>query len=460
MPENIFSQEYFINESYFINDICNSDIDLDGDNDLIICCTSNELADSLYIYYNDGIGNLDKSSICRRNGIFVLSGDIENDQFPGIITKDESSILYIKNNGDGTFGEEIILAPTKGNKVIEYITDMDFDGSNDLVYTFNAYYSKWGILKNEGELIFTDHIIYDDGLGTILFPIIGNLNNDNLPDASLTFTSDGIHVLMNNGDLTFDSLLLCSTKGYPAICALDLNPPEDILVLAPNTDELILFENMGNNVFVDRNTIPLIDALGLSEIADFNNDGYDDYCYSICWWNGCTDSIYISINDQLWSFLQPQQYYVGPIELFGTVTADMNGDSFNDIIMYGYSPKNAFKILWNDGFGSFSYENPVGLLENHYQHNNLNIDIVPNPFTEITRIKINSNIDLIIIISIVDLFGRKVKEFNAGLIKINEPVEYIWDGSDFRGQVVPQGVYILILSDSSNNIRSKKIIKY
>jgi hypothetical protein len=109
-------------------------------------------------------------------------------------------------------------------------------------------------------------------------------------------------------------------------------------------------------VFLNRNTLPLIDALSSSHIADFNNDGYDDLCYSICWWTGCTDSIYIRINDQNWNFHKPQQYYVGPMEMFRTETADLNGDNFNDIIMYGYTPRNALKILWNDGFGGFSYD--------------------------------------------------------------------------------------------------------
>lgn len=258
---------------------------------------------------------------------------------------------------------------------------MDADGLNDLVYTYNAYYCIWGILKNEGNLLFTDHIIYEDETGTNLSPVIGNLNNDNLPDASLIFTQAGIHVLMNNGNLTFDSLLLCATKGNPAICSLNITSPEDILVLSPNTDEFILFENLGNEVFTVRNTLPLRDALGITNIDDFNNDGYDDYCAAVCWWTGCTDSIYISINNQNWDFCAPQHYYVGPMEFFGTEVADLNGDSFIDIVMYGYSPRNAFKILWNDGSGYFSYENPVGMDDNVKVENLLKIFNRPKPIS-------------------------------------------------------------------------------
>lgn len=460
LPFNSYSQEYFITESYFIKDVCSSDIDLDGDNDLIISSSSNGLPDSLFIFYNDGIGNLNKTSVCRRNGTFVLCGNINNDQFPAIISRDTSGIIYIKNNGDGTFGEEITLAPNEINMVIEYIADMDGDGLNDLVYTSNVYYCIWGILENEGDLLFSDHIIYDEGMGTNLFPRIGTLNNDNLPDACLAFTPAGIHIMLNNGDLSFDSLLLCSTKGYPEICTLNLTPPQDILVFSGNSDALILYENLGNNVFMNRNTVPLIDALSSTDISDLNDDGYDDYSFALCWWSGCTDSIYISINDHNWSFYKPQQYYVGPMEIFQTESADLNGDNFKDIIMYGYTPRNAFKILWNDGFGSFSYENPVGIDERLNQSTKLKINVRPNPFSTNSWIKIQSTLNSELKISITDLYGRPVKEFNTRKIKINEPIEIIWDGRGFSDQEIPKGIYFLIVSDSQHNTHTQKIIKY
>jgi hypothetical protein len=124
----LHSQEYFIANNYFIKDICTCDIDIDGDNDLVISSSGNGSPDSLYIFYNDGIGNLLKSSIRRNNGIFVKCGYIDDDNFPDIITKDGSNILCIRNNGDGTFSEEIIIAPSQSYRIINYIEDMDGDG--------------------------------------------------------------------------------------------------------------------------------------------------------------------------------------------------------------------------------------------------------------------------------------------------------------------------------------------
>jgi len=451
LPVNLYSQEYFITESYFIDDICNCDIDLDGDNDLIISSTYNGTnADSLFIYYNDGTGNLAKTSVNRRNGIFVHCGNIDNDEYPDIITKDANSILYIKNNGDSTFGEEIILAPTKGNRVIEYIEDMDGDGLNDLVYTYNAYYCKWGILKNEGDLLFTDHIIFDDGMGGNLFPRIGTLNNDNLPDVCLSYTPAGIHTLMNNGNLTFDTSLLCTTKASPRICKLNLSPPDDILIFSYNTDELILYENLGNNVFMNRNTVPLIDALSSTDIADLNDDGYDDYSFALCWWTGCTDSIYISINDHNWSFYKPQQYYVGPMEIFQTESADLNGDNFKDIIMYGYTPRNAFKILWNDGFGSFSYENPVGIGESLKPSSKLKIDVSPNPASDIITISFpdnfkNKNTDMIIF----NVMGVEVRHVPV----IQNDKEINVDISS-----LPAGLYFVVMKVENREVAEGKFL--
>lgn len=460
LPFNSYSQEYTITESYLIEDICSCDLDQDGDQDLILSTNSYFLPDTLFIFYNDGIGNLSKTSIGRSNSLFVRCGLIDNDQYPDIITTDGYDIIFIKNNGDGSFGDEIIIASAEGGRVIEYINDMDGDGLNDLVYTYNAYNYKWGILKNEGNLLFTDHIVFDGGMGGNLFPRIGTLNNDNLPDACLAFTPEGIHVLINSGNLTFDSLLLCSTSAQSQICKLNLTPPDDILIFSTNTNELLLFENLGNNVFININTLPLVGPVILTDVADFNNDGFDDYCYALCWWTGCTDSIYISINNQQWSFYEPQRYYVGPMELFGTETADLNGDYFNDIIMYGYTPRNSFKILWNDGFGGFSYENPVGVDEINKSSTKIRISASPNPFTTNILITIKSNINSDLKISITDLYGRLVREFNAVKININDPIEIIWDGRGFSDQEIPKGIYFLIVSDSQHYTHTQKIIKY
>lgn len=274
----------------------------------------------------------------------------------------------------------------------------------------------------------------------------------------LEYTQEGIYVLINNGDLTFDSLLLCSTKGYSAICNLDLNPPEDIMVFGPNTDELIFFQNLGNSMFLERNTLPLIDALAPNAISDFNNDGYDDLCYSICWWTGYTDSIYIRMNDQNWSLDNPHQYYVGPMVMFRTEIADLNGDNFKDIIMYGYSPRNAFKILWNDGFGGFGYENPVGVGEHDKAESNLKIYLNPNPFTSILHITINAANQCQIKVFIVDQFARSIKDLYRVTLNCAKDVELTWDGKDDSGMELAKGAYFLIITENERISHIVKII--
>ena len=41
------------------------------------------------------------------------------------------------------------------------------------------------------------------------------------------------------------------------------------------------------------------------------------------------------------------------------------------------------KYLWNDGFGGFSYENPVGIGESFKPDHKVKIDISPNPAKDI-----------------------------------------------------------------------------
>lgn len=457
-----FPQEYYIAESFFINDITTCDIDLDNDIDVIVGSNyDGVIPDTIYIFYNDGLGILSNTAIARTNRIQMRCGNIDIDMFPDIVTSGNGNILFIHNNGDGTFGEEIPIASSENYRIIEYIRDMDGDGLNDLVYTYSNIYMKWGILKNEGELIFTDHIIYDNGIGGSLSPYIGNLNNDDLPDVCLSFIQLKTHYLINRGNLIFDTTLLCPV-GWNTTPIMKLNTisPDDIAVFHNNSDQLFLFENLNNEEILSKDTLPLIGPVMVTDFADFNNDGYDDYCYALCYWTGCTDSLYVSINDQHWNFYPPQQYYIGPMEIFRTEVADINGDDFKDIVLYGYLPRNAFKILWNDGFGGFSYENPVGIDESFKDSCKLEVQIKPNPFESIVNISLKSELNFRINISILDILGRRVREIESMSKQSGEKLEIEWDGRDSSGNEVIDGFYFISISYGYNNQLTYKIIKY
>jgi hypothetical protein len=453
-----YCQEFII--TYNVEDICSCDLDLDGDNDLVICSSnSGNTPDSLYIFYNDGLGNFVKTVIQRTNRIYVKCGIIDDDQYPDIITGYDS-VLYIKNNGDGTFGEEIGLVPSQGYLEIEYIMDMDADGLNDLVYSYSNMFKKLSVLKNEGEQIFTDHVIYDEGIGPKLYPSIGVLNDDNLPDICLSYTPAGVHFLINEGVMTFDTTLLCTTKARPYICELNLIPPNDVAIFSNNTDELLLFENIGDEVFISKDTLPLFGPVLVTNIADFNNDGFDDYCYALCYWTGCTDSLYVCLNNQQWGFHQPQRYYVAQMLFFKTESADLNGDGFVDIVLYGYNPLNAFKILWNDGYGGFSYENTVGISEAPKENNIWEVIIHPNPFSSLIHFSLISTFITQYKISIIDLYGRRIRDFKTDILKPTDNLLIDWDSKDSSGKEVQNGIYFISISDGDNNRKTYKIIKY
>ena len=459
-PVFLHSQEYYIAENYFIKDISSCDIDLDGDNDLVISSSGNGEPDSIYFFYNDGVGHLDKVSILRDNGIFIHCGKIDEDPFPDIITKNGSDILFIKNNGDGSFGNEVSIAPSQSYRIISYLQDMDGDGLNDLVYTYSGMYRKWGILKNEGNVVFTDYVIFDDGLGGTIQLSLGMLNNDSLADLSLVYTMDGIHVLINNGDFSFESFLLCPLTAQSKICNLNFTLLEDVMVISQNQEEIWLYENLGNNEFSLRSTLPFIGPVIIGDITDFNNDGYDDYCYAICWWTGCTDSIYISMNDTQWSFLLPLQFYIGTIQTIGVEATDLNGDDYNDIVIYGYSPRSAFKILWNDGSGGFTFENPVGIKNDFNYLNRIKMEAKPNPFHSSVSFTIKSTVDSELSIYIIDLFGRIVNVLESRLILTDNHMEINWNGKDNSGVEVVKGIYYVVVTDNENIYNPVKIIKY
>jgi len=140
------------------------------------------------------------------------------------------------------------------------------------------------------------------------------------------------------------------------------------------------------------------------------------------------------------------------MEFFGTEVADLNGDTFGDILMFGYSPRNAFKILWNDGFGNFSYENPVGIDDKVMMGISSEIIVAPNPFTDRTMISYNLDHESSVQINFYNSLGQLIET----VTEIGKPkgnYTYEFDASELN-----RGLYFCALVINGKPEASLKMI--
>jgi hypothetical protein len=444
---------------YLIEDVTTCDIDQDSHQDIIFICQTNEEYDSIYIFYNDGVGNFEITSLNRSSAIFIIAGDLDNDSIPDLLSKDGQNFHFIKNHGDRTYDTVIPIFPTNSYKVARYIADMDNDGLNDIVYTNSSKYANWGVLKNFDSLNFIDVPIYDAGIGIKCWPIVGHLNNDNLLDVTISYPDSGTIACLNQGKLTFTNIILDSIfRGSAAILEIDTVFPSDILIVNHDTEEIVLLDNL-----VYRNSFPYGNGHGVSHIDDFDQDGFDDYFYTRCWWNGCTDSIYVMINNRNWSFRFDQQYYVDTMRYFKTESADLNGDSFPDLVLTGFQDRRKIKILWNDGFGSFTPLNPVSCPEMPSELSPVRLKASPNPFSNSISVTILTDPGDFLSkynVFIRNIYGQVISHQSLKSLGNGSKTEFVWDGKMQNGREAPAGLYIVNLKCPGMRNRSLKVIKF
>lgn len=439
----------------FVRSIASCDMDLDGSNDIIVSCP---YQDTIVMLYNDGYGNFNIQYYNRLSGD-ILCGDFDGDEIPDIITGREGYLYFIKNNGNGSLGENTIIMNLSGAYTLYNLVDMNNDNWKDIVYDYPDH---WGIFKNNGNLTLINEII-GSGNENKPEPYIGYLNNDSLPDLLVSYSYDYSEVTkyqINNNDFNFSTYVLNDMTFTQVISELNNEFPNDLILFRNPTPQVYLYENIGDGSFVFKGIHYTLNTYGVifTNTNDYNQDGFDDFSYVQCNWDDCTDSLYIELNDQNWSYEPAQKYYIGPILSLKVNSIDLNNDNYPDFYIKGYSTDTKVKILWNNGNGTFSYLNPVSISES-----NINPDTIlfasPNPFTRKTSIEFMNNSTDAITIIITDLLGNLIYcKYDKQIIAKGKN-NFTWDGTDNSGHRCSTGVYIIWL-DINGNRYSSKIILY
>ena len=439
-----------------VGSVAYADIDLDGDNDLLITGNGPTTGVTATLYENDGSGNF--TAMAQPALVNVFSGtaefaDVDNDgDMDLLITGNTSSPaatanLYL-NDGIGNFS---IASSTPFETSIGGDIDFgDIDGDSDLDLIMTGLdasgnaFSK--LYLNDGMGIFT--LVS----GTSFTPVWSSstefIDVDNDGDLDLLIcgaNSSGAsttNLYENNGAGIFN--LVTGTPfdnaqaGDIAFGDTDNDGDQDIFLVGQNDSSQFIakfYINNGTSFSLLPNTPFPGTFAHSSSFADFNNDGKLDLLHVGNGTSGLIGHIYENqgSNNFILADSTLSASYNG-----SNIVADLNGDNKMDIVTTGTSftsPSRAPKIYFNQS-------TPLSVNE---LNDGLDIIIFPNPSSGLISVKINSASSTDI--EIYDMTGRVILSENF--------FGNIWDTQLKEGS----GIYLIQLRTDKKVFTSKIILK-
>ncbi|MDP8209091.1 MAG: FG-GAP-like repeat-containing protein [Candidatus Electryonea clarkiae] len=317
-------------------------IDMDADGDLDIVGESHG-SDEILWWENDD-GTFTEHEVGFHDGPRTVdAADIDCDGDIDIVAggdDDNGVILYINDGGEEF--DTLAIIPPGGSIYKINAVDMDGDGDFDIVSNTSSNNNTIVWAENDGNLNFRNRTIGEDTYETIL-PV--DLDQDGDMDVLAGNTNDDEIVLFeNDGDQHFDAVVLVDEDlDYPRdLFQVDLDEDGDIdiLVAEAHEDQVLWFENDGELNFTSHIIADEFDWTHSVFAADIDDDGDFDILASatfgdeVTWWE----------NDGAENFTE----HILTEELenaWGVFARDIDGDGDIDLLCAGHSD-NVIK-MWS-----------------------------------------------------------------------------------------------------------------
>ncbi len=325
--------------SFASRDLSFSDIDDDGDLDLLV---GNSFSYPNRVWFNDGNGNFTDSGQELGNqvsyGIEIadVTGD-GLDDFIAVNANGRTNIWF--NDGDGTFIDSN-QSLGNGDSQNASAADIDGDGDLDLLITTGGIDS---VLFNDGSGQFSSGYDLGEGSDTERSAQLADVNDDGLLDLTLAATNElPLEMYYNTGGLILDS------SGSLVALVSDTNSDglEDLTFYSPST----VLENDGSYSFTVKEsdwTSSLSSYSGEGAFGDFDGDGDLDIHVGGTQTN--TNRIWLNDGSGQYSL---EQTINETASSRATAVGDVDGDGDLDILVANFDGANT---LWlNDGSANFS----------------------------------------------------------------------------------------------------------
>lgn len=354
-----------------------SDVNGDGDDDLLITGLTLSNGPISQLYINDGAGNYTEAMGTPfkrvRSGSIAFS-DINNDGTNDVLITGEDNLIdriskLYTNDGMGNF-TEVINIPFDGiwGGSVAF-SDVNSDGTNDVLITGQnqsfAYISK--LYTNDGFGNFTEVINTPfDGVrsSSIAF---SDVNNDGTNDVLITgensFDEQISKLYINDGAGNFIEIINTPFEGVSAgsVAFSDVNGDgvDDLLITGRSSSSgriSKLYINDGTGNFTEMIDTPF-DGVWFSSIAfaDVNGDGTKDLF--ITGENNSSPNISkLYINDGMGNFTEVLDTPFDGVWGGSIAFSDVDGDGSKDLLITGEnnSDEDISKLYINDRFGNFT----------------------------------------------------------------------------------------------------------
>ncbi|MCP4704430.1 MAG: VCBS repeat-containing protein [candidate division Zixibacteria bacterium] len=247
---------YFTGSSALVPwSVYSGDIDGDGDNDLAaLAFDAIWNMGSIHLYSNNGAGSfhlaVDIGIGYNRNPYSVILSDLDGDGDNDLVAShDEHTVvgnitIYL-NNGNGSFqtGNSYSTLKSTSPRAI-FSTDFDGDGDNDLAVGWDGG-GEVAILLNNGDGTFQPAVNYDAGSSS--WSVFSADLDDDGDDDIVTNAS----YLLNNGDGTFQPAVNYSAGGHSAFSNdLDGDGDNDLVKAGASPNIVSIWMNLTNPVWV------------------------------------------------------------------------------------------------------------------------------------------------------------------------------------------------------------------
>lgn len=276
--KNVSTSNYI--HGFEINSVFSIDIDNDGDLD-IISAFNNEILwhennNKEYFILNNEIkhfGYIEVNSVIA----FDVDMDGDNDVVFASIVGDRIS-WFENEDGNGSFGPEIIISPNANGAFCVVSADMDNDGWVDIIASL-SHADKVVWFKSYGNGAFSDEIEIATEIDAARGIKASDINNDNNVDILIT-SYNGNHVYWyenNSNGSSFTGHQIDWLFDATAINACDIDNDSDIDIVAVGGNEVVLFENINyGDSFLKHSVNDEISNGYAVQIVDIDYDGDKD----------------------------------------------------------------------------------------------------------------------------------------------------------------------------------------
>lgn len=320
----------------YCQDVVAVDVDGDGDNDL---AAASYHADLVTLYRNNGDGTFGEQEILAENfnqvsDVEYLDVDLDGDM--DLVAANSATTVLFLNPGDGVSWSQTVLAAAGGalSKA-----DLDDDQDVDLIIGTTWY-------ANDGDGVFAGMTT----LSTGSLNKVGDVNGDGVVDIVHILNTGGITAQLNDGTGNFTPVNSPSAQYLSAMEVADLDGDGDLdLATARNSTSFVWYRNDGSGNFSEETLMTDLPVGGRAiTCSDLDDDGDIDILWARS--QGYTHATYFMMNDGAGIFTSNALIDPTAEVTARMVLADVNGDAVPDLINARFHSLTWMENLFFDAY--------------------------------------------------------------------------------------------------------------